>query len=84
MRFTKNNRQQVLNENEGFTTSTYYEGKNFREARTYTISGGKLKVSASGKTSWADSHYSHEYTYGADDEETKRFLRNYKDELDLG
>ena len=83
MRFTKNNRQQVLNDNEGFTASTYYEGNNFRESRDYTISDGKLVVKVSGKTSWSDSRYSEEYVYGPDDEETKRFLRKYKDELDL-
>ena len=83
MRFTKKNRQQVLDNNEGFSVSTHYEGRNFRESRDYTISDGKLKVKASGKTSWADSRYSDEYVYGADDEETKRFLRKYKDELDV-
>ena len=83
MRFTEENRQQVLDNNEGFTVSTYYEGKNFKETRDYTISDGKLKVKASGKTSWANSRYSDEYVYGADDEETKRFLRKYKDKLGL-
>ena len=83
MRFTKDNRQQVLDGNEGFTADTYFEGRNYRESRTYTISGGTLIVKVSGKTSWADSHYSSEYIYGADDEETKRFLRKYRDELDL-
>ena len=83
MRFTKENRQQVLNDNEGFTATTYYEGANFRESREYTITGGKLVVKASGKTSWSDSRYSDEYVYGPDDEETKRFLRKHKDELDL-
>ena len=83
MRFTKENRQQVLNDNEGFTTSTYFEAKNFRESRRYTISDGKLNVRASGKTSWSDSRYDNEYEYGADDEETKRFLRKYRDELKL-
>lgn len=83
MRFTKENRQQVLNDNEGFTTSTHYEGANFRETREYTITGGKLVVRATGKTSWANSCYSDEYVYGADDEETQRFLRKYEDKLDL-
>ena len=83
MRFTKENRQQILDRNEGFTASTYYEGRNFRESRDYTISGGKLIVKANGKTSWADSRYSDEYVYGADDEETQRFLRKYENELNL-
>ena len=83
MRSTKENRQHLLDSNEGFTVSTYYEGNNFRESREYTINGGKLEVKVSGKTSWADSRYSDEYVYGADDEETKRFLRKHKDELDL-
>ena len=54
-----------------------------RFTSNYTISGGKLEVQISGKTSWADSRYSDRYVYGADDEETKRFLRKYKDELNL-
>lgn len=84
MRFTKNNRQQVLDENEGFTRSTFYDARNFTESRTYTIKDGKLNVSSSGKTSWSDSRFSEEHVYTADDEETKRFLRKYKDELKLG
>ena len=83
MRFTKKNRQQLLDTNEGFTANTYYEGTNFRESRDYIINGGKLIVKANGKTSWAGSCYSDEYVYGSDDEQTKRFLRKYKDELDL-
>ena len=81
MRFTKKNRQQVLDDNEGFSARTYYEAKNFEESRTYTIHNGKLNVKASGKTSWADSRYNDEYVYNADDDETKRFLRKYKDKL---
>ena len=83
MRFTKKNRQQVLDNNEGFTARTSFEGRNFRESRDYIISDGKLRVKVSGKTSWADSRYGNEYVYGADDEETKRFLRKYKDDLEL-
>ena len=83
MRFTKNNRQQILNNNEGYTSDTYSSQKNFSEHRTYTISDGQLKIRAQGKTSWADSRYDETYTYGADDEETKRFLRNNKDWLNL-
>ena len=83
MRFTENNRQQVLNDNEGFTVRTLYEGANFRESRVYTITGGKLVVQADGKTSWSDSRYSDKYVYGADDEETKRFLRKHMNNLNL-
>lgn len=83
MRFTKNNRQQMLDDNEGFTASTLYEGANFRESREYTITSGKLVVKATGKTSWSDSRYSDTYVYGADNEETKRFLRKYKDKLNV-
>lgn len=83
MRFTKNNRQEILDKNEGYRVDTYNSQKNFYEHRTYTISEGKLHVRAQGKTSWADSHYDEPYTYGADDEETKRFLRNNKGALKL-
>lgn len=83
MRFTKGNRQQVLNDNEGFRTETHNTQNNFEEHRTYTISNGELHVRAKGKTSWADSRYDETYKYGADDEETKRFLRNNKGRLKL-
>ena len=82
MRFTSENRQQVLDDNEGFTVSTYYEGNNFREFREYTISDGKLVVKVSGKTSWADSRYSDEYVYGADDEETKRSIEVFRKQIE--
>ena len=74
MRLTKNVRQQLLDQNEGFSTSTSYSGKNLSEDRTYMIQDGELRIRATGKTSWADSRYHHEGV--ADDEQTKRFLRN--------
>lgn len=83
MRFTKSNRQKVLNDNEGFVTKTHNSQRNFTEDRTYTISDGELHVRARGKTSWADSRYDETYTYGPDDEETKRFLRNNRELLKL-
>ena len=82
-RFTKKNRQSVLDKNEGFNAKTHYEGKNFRESRNYSINNGKLVVRSSGKTSWADSRFDETYTYSADDEETKRFLRKFRDYLKL-
>ena len=53
-RLTKEVRQQLLNQNEGFTRRTYIENRNSREERIYKISGGQLLVRAIGKTSWAD------------------------------
>ncbi len=81
MRFTKNNRQQVLDANEGFERHTYHSERNYEEDRTYTVSGGQLHVREKGKTSWADSAYDKTTPNSADDEETKRFLRKYKDQL---
>ena len=83
MRFTKDNRQQVLDANEGFTRRTGYSGNNSDQSWIYKVTGGKLTVREQGKTSWADSHFDETYEYGADDDETKRFLRKYKDELEL-
>jgi hypothetical protein len=80
-RLTKPVRQRILEQNEGFTTSTHNKQRNFREDRTYTISDGALHIRAQGKTSWADSHYDREWI--ADDEETHRFLRNHKRVLNL-
>ena len=60
-RLTKDVRQRLLESNEGFSTRTFYEGRNSREERIYTISGGQLHIRAIGKTSWADSRYEDEW-----------------------
>ena len=78
-RLTKIVRQLLLDNNDGFSAHTYYEGKNSREERIYTIKDGQLKIRASGKTSWADSRYDEEWV--ADDEETHRFLYKHQSEL---
>jgi hypothetical protein len=57
MRLTKDVRQQLLDQNEGFTRRTSYSGKNLSEDRLYEIRDGELHVRAAGKTSWADSRY---------------------------
>ncbi len=79
MRLTKARQKQLLDQNDGFTKRTYYEGNNSREERIYKVSEGKLHIRASGKTSWADSHYNDEWV--ANDEETHRFLYRHKDEM---
>lgn len=76
-RLTKSVRQQLLNQNDGFSRRTYYEGRNSREERIYTVSGGQLHIRAIGKTSWADSRYDDEWI--ASEEETHRFLYEYQD-----
>ena len=80
IRLTKNNRKKLLIKNEGFSTTTSYESRNFSESRRYTIENGSLMVEAKGKTSWADSRYDKKYK--ANDEETHRFLYKYLWELD--
>lgn len=81
VRLTRDVRRQIIEKNEGFSTHTYNEQKNFRENRIYTIANGELRIRASGKTSWADSHYDKEWI--ASDEETHRFLYNNKNQMDL-
>lgn len=80
-RLTMAVRQKILDQNEGFSTKTYFEGKNSREERIYTISRGKLHIRSIGKTSWADSRYDNERI--ASDEETHRFLYEHQWEMDL-
>ena len=80
MRLTRIVRQQLLDQNEGFKTTTSYSGKNFSEDRTYEIQEGELHIRARGKTSWADSHHVEESV--ADDEQTRRFLKNNLHALD--
>ncbi len=78
-RLTKAVREQLIENNEGFTTRTYYEGRNSREERIYTVKDGELHIRAIGKTSWADSRYDDECV--ASDEETHRFLYQHQDEM---
>lgn len=80
-RLTKSVRQEILNQNEGFTTRTYYEGKNSEEERIYKVSGGQLQIRAIGKGAWADSRYDDEWI--ADEDETHRFLYNHQGEMNL-
>jgi hypothetical protein len=75
MRLTREVRQRLLDQNEGFTDSISYRAKNFSENRYYEIRGGQLYVRATGKTSWADSR--HDVEFVADDEQTHRFLRDH-------
>lgn len=79
VRLSKAVRQQLLNQNEGFTRRTYFESRNSREERIYKITGGQLQIRAIGKTSWADSRYDDEWI--ATDEETHRFLYEHRYEL---
>ena len=81
MRFTKRNRQQVLDQNEGFKTETSYKGENFRKTRVYEIKHGALNVRSKSKTSWADSHRTDDFRHDADAEEKERFLRSNRDAL---
>ncbi|MFI2652872.1 hypothetical protein [Micromonospora fulviviridis] len=80
-RLTKDARQRILDQNEGFSTRTYYDAKNSREERSYTISGGKLHIRATGRTSWADSHYDEEWI--ATEEEVHKFLYKHQREMNL-
>jgi len=72
MRLTKKARQELLDRNDGFETTTHYVGRNLTETRRYRISDRELHIRSTGKTSWADSHFDQESVAG--DDQTKRFL----------
>lgn len=78
-RLTKRVREQILDQNEGFSRNTYISQRNFTEDRTYTIRGGKLYIRTRGKSSWGGSRYDREYI--ASEEETHRFLYKYQNSL---
>lgn len=80
-RLTKEVRQRILDQNDGFSTRTYYRGRNSEEERIYTVSGGKLYIREIGSTSWADSNYDNERI--ADDEEVHRFLYEHSWKMNL-
>ncbi|WP_263165434.1 hypothetical protein [Streptomyces sp. SCSIO ZS0520] len=75
MRLTATVRQQLLDQNDGFETTTTYRSRNYTEERRYRITGGRLYIRVSSNTSWADSRSSNEGE--ASDDETRRFLRKY-------
>lgn len=75
MRLTKEVIRQLLEQNDGFKESTYFNSKNLKEHRHYLIEGGKLLIRTTGKTSWADSRY--DKTFEADIDQTRRFLRSF-------
>lgn len=72
MRLTKDVRRQLLEQNDGFTTTSNYSAKNYSEHRRYEIRGGELHIQSNSNTSWADSRERSEYV--ADEEQTHRFL----------
>jgi hypothetical protein len=78
-RFTKKVLQRLLDQNDGFKTTTHVSQKNFNADYHYEISSGELHIREKGKTSWADSRY--EKKYVADENQTRRFLKNYYSEL---
>jgi outer membrane scaffolding protein for murein synthesis (MipA/OmpV family) len=82
MRLTKKVRQELLDQNDGFETTTHFSSKNFTETRRYRISDGELHIRSTGKTSWADSHFDEDSV--ADDDQTRRFLRNFLGLLETG
>lgn len=82
MRLTKKARQELLDRNHGFETTTHYSGRNLTETRRYKILDGELHIQSTGKTSWADSHFDQESV--ADEDQTKRFLRKYRGLLNSG
>ena len=81
VRLTISARKRILEQSGGFSKRTYYEGRNSREERIYTISDGVLHIRAIGKTSWADSRYDNERI--ASEDETYRFLYEYQWEMNL-
>ena len=81
VRLTESVRRKILEQNEGFSKRTHYEGSNSKEERIYTISGSELRIRTIGKTSWSDSRYDDEWT--ASEEETHRFLYKHKTEMNL-
>lgn len=82
LRLTKDVIDKILNLNEGFTKSTNYNSRNFKESRDYIIKGGKLLFRSVSKTSWADSRSDNIFV--ADIDQTRRFLNKYLHLLNLG
>ena len=81
MRFTKENRKKVLEQNDGFSTETSFSSRNNSFVRKYSIKLGKLFIREQGKGSWADSRYDKKWEASKDEELS--FLRKFKNKLKL-
>lgn len=81
MRITADKRQKLLDQNEGYSTTSYYSSRNFSESRRYEISGGELHVHSKSNTSWADNSRTEE-KWVADSAATNRYLHENLDQLD--
>ena len=79
-RFTKEIIQKILNQNDGFSGQTSYEGRNYREYNNYTIKDGAMFVDKSGKTSWADSRFS-KHNIPVDLDTTRRIIKKFINRL---
>lgn len=79
MRLTKDIVQKLLDMNEGFSKTTSFRNRNFKETTHYLIKGGKLFIRSKGNTSWADSQFNEVSV--ANTEQTRRFLRTFINEL---
>lgn len=64
----------ILAVNDGLTSRTHYDGKNFSESRNYRVEDGELHIRSHSKTSWADSSATSEHV--ADDDQARRFLKS--------
>lgn len=81
MRFTRENIPKVLTANEGYQARTYFKSRNKEEENFYTITGGALQKRSVGKTSFGGSQY--DKTEVCDMDQTRRFLRNNMNRLNL-
>lgn len=79
-RFTKQRVEETLKLNEGYTDTTNYESRNFRESRKYLIKDGKLLCHSEGKAPF-DGRFNEDFECDLDT--TRRFLRDRKGELIL-
>ena len=81
MKLTAEVRKKILEQNEGFTTRTNYEGSNFKGERVYTIADGKLNIRDIGVSFLIDARYNREID--VDENSTKNFLCDYEYKLNL-
>lgn len=79
-RFTKEVIAKTLRLNEGFSDTTNYESKNFRESRNYKIKDGKLYCHSEGKAPF-EGRFTEDFE--CDIDTTRRFLRDRKSVLKL-
>lgn len=79
MKLTKDVRQNILKQNEGYKIEIKFDGKNYQQEDTYLIKNEKLIVIT--KARIINANKAIKRRRQANDDEVKKFIKKYLDQL---